>query len=235
MKPEYTLSAQGSLFGHRDVVGFGTNALQVKEIDRNQANVLIKANHYSHVYYAGSYIHLGVFAGSTLMGVLQYGVAMNPASQESVVGNTGPKEYLELNRMWLNDAMPRNSESQAISYSLKFIKRKYPRIKWIQSFADERCGRYGVVYQACSFLYCGEHTSVFWELDGEMYHNSLMTRNPDLTPKAALIQKNKDRAKPHKLRQFRYIFFLKKQHRKYLKLPVLPYPKHPAETVGAAE
>jgi hypothetical protein len=64
---------------------------------------------------------------------------MNPASQASVVKDTEIDEYLELNRMWLSDEAPKNSESKAISYSIKYIKRKYPKIKWIQSFADERC------------------------------------------------------------------------------------------------
>jgi hypothetical protein len=64
---------------------------------------------------------------------------MNPASQKSVVSDTEIDEYLELNRMRLDDKAPKNSESKAVGYSIKYIKRKYPKIKWIQSFADERC------------------------------------------------------------------------------------------------
>ena len=54
---------------------------------------------------------------------------------------------------------------------IKKLKKKYPKIKWIQSFADERCGGFGIVYQACSFSYFGEHNSLFWTLDGVIYHN----------------------------------------------------------------
>ena len=226
--PSFLYSAQGSLWGEREIIGFGSDAFAVKVMDRNEANAIIRANHYSRVTYSGSFIHLGVYAPE-LLGVLQFGAAMNPASQASVVAETAQDEYLELNRMWLHDDLPRNSESKAISYALKFIKRTLPKIAWVQSFADERCGRHGVVYQACNFTYCGEHTSIFWELDGDMYHNSLMTRNPNLTPKARIIQDGKDRAKPHKLRQFRYIYFLKRQYRARLKLGVKTPPKHASE------
>lgn len=216
----------------RNVVGFGGDDFAVRVIDRKLACDMIRANHYSGTIYNGSYIHLGVFASGEMLGVLQFGYAMNPASMASVVADTAKDEYLELNRMWLADALPRNSESRAISFALKFIKRRYPRIAWIQSFADERCQRFGVVYQAANFLYCGEHTATFWQLDGVWYHNSLMTRNPNLTPKAARVQAGRDRATKHRLRQFRYIYFLKPAFRQRLRKPVRPYPKPNASEVS---
>ena len=58
---------------------------------------------------------------------------MNPASCSSVVKNTEMDEYLELNRMWLDDIAPKNSESKAISYSIKYIKSKTPKDKRYKS------------------------------------------------------------------------------------------------------
>ena len=223
---QYIYSEQTSLWGSRDVLGFGSHDFCVKEINRDLANKTIIENHYSHKYYNASYIHLGVFIESDFVGVLQYGYAMNPASAGSVVKDTGLDEYLELNRMWLDDKAPRNSESMAVSYSIKYIRAKYPKIKWIQSFADERCGGWGVVYQACSFSYFGEHTSRFYTLDGVVYHKSLMERNPKLSKSAKHLQDNKDRTTFEELRQFRYIKFLKKGVSKNVKLKQKPYPKH---------
>lgn len=227
----YILAAQDSLFDHADVVGFGFPHFNVKEIERDKANELIVKNHYSGKFYNATYIHLGVFMDGELHGVLQYGYAMNPASQEGVVANTGIKEYLELNRMWLDDACPRNSESMAISFSIKYIKRKYPKIRWIQSFADERCGRFGVVYQAANFGFYGEHTATFWTLDNQVYHNSLMTRDPSLSRAAAILQDGKDRAVSSELRQFRYIYFIHKSAEKDCLLDRCEYPKHYNEAV----
>ena len=155
--------------------------------------------------YNATYLHLGLFYKNKIKGVLQYGYAMNPASCGSVVKGTKQNEYLELNRMWISDDCKKYAESQAISYSIKYIKKKLKTIKWIQSFADERCGGFGIVYQACSFDFFGEHKSDFWELDGEVYHNIQMTVAKDskrYKGGAKYLQENKDRAKKMNLRQF---------------------------------
>lgn len=239
MKKGIMYSKQLSLFGDnkRDIIGYSNGNVYVKEIDRNTANSIIIANHYSHKIYNASYIHLGVYIEDNLVGVLQYGSAMNPASCSSVVKGTEQDNYLELNRMWLDDKAGKNSESQAISCSIKYIKHKYPKVKWIQSFADERCHCYGIVYQACSFDYFGEHTNIFWYLDGVAYHNVNMT----ISPKSArykhnvggakFLQENKERAEKVVLRQFRYIKFLDKSWKDKCTLKQMPYPKYYNETL----
>jgi hypothetical protein len=227
MENKYILSQQISLYGEADCIGFGNNEFYIKEIERQVANDIIVKNHYSKKFYNATYIHLGVYFNDKLMGVLQYGYAMNPASMSSVVESTSIDEYLELNRMWLSDDILINyAESQAISFSVKYIKRKFPKIKWIQSFADERCGGFGIVYQASSFNYYGEHSSIFWTLENEIYHNSLMTRNPKLSKSAAYLQSKKENAVKSELRQFRYIKFINKKWKKKCLLKEMPYPKH---------
>jgi len=225
MTAGYIRSVQPSLFGQPDVVGFGDDAFRVVEISRDLANRVIVENHYSRKFYAASYVHLGVFIDAEMVGVLQFGYAMNPASADSVVAGTAMSEYLELNRMWLDDVAPRNSESRAIACAIRFIRWKLPKIKWIQSFSDERCGLFGTVYQASGFTYHGEHSAIFWTLDGQVYHNSLMTRSPELSKAAAHLIENKDRATSETLRQFRYLKFLKPRFAKGCRHPALPYPK----------
>jgi|TARA_B110000908_G_scaffold133427_1_gene157373 hypothetical protein len=228
----YIYSAQIPMFGHKDIIGYGTDEFCVKEIEKDVANKIIIDNHYSKKVYNATYIHLGVFIKSKLLGVLQYGYAMNPASCGSVVKGTEMNQYLELNRMWLDDMAKKNSESMAISYSIKYIKGKLKTIKWIQSFADERCGGLGIVYQACSFRYYGEHTSSFWELENTMYHNTSMTvskkseRYKNNVGGCRYLQTNKEEATKHDLRQFRYIKFLDKSWVKKCNHKEQPYLKH---------
>lgn len=226
--PSFLYSAQFSLWGAPEIIGFGSDVFAVREMDRVQACEIVRANHYSRTVYSASRVHLGVYAPN-LLGVLQFGPAMNPASMGSVVSETKEDEYCELNRMWLDDSLPRNSESMAVSYALKYLKRKFPRMAWVQSFADERCGRFGVVYQACNFTYCGEHTSIFWEYDGKVYHNSIMTDGRNNGAAATALKENKDKAIAHKLRQFRYIYFLKRGFCDRLRIKVRSYPKHASE------
>lgn len=226
MRKGFIYSKQDSLFGQKDVIGFGEDDFFVKEITKELAKETIIKNHYSKKVYSATYIHLGVFIQNSFIGVLQFGYAMNPASCSSVVDGTKTDEYLELNRMWLSDSAPRNSESKALSYCIKYIKQKYRKIKWIQSFADERCGGFGIVYQAANFDYYGEHSSIFWTLDNEVYHNSLMTRNPKLSKSAAYLQHHKERATSEELRQFRYIYFIDKSWAVKCCLSKKPYIKH---------
>jgi len=228
MEKGYLYNDQMSMFGSREIIGFGSNEFQIREIDRDLAVETIKKNHYSKKVYNATYIHLGVFMNNEFVGVLQYGYAMNPASCGSVVEGTEMDQYLELNRMWLSDEAPRNSESKALSYSFKFIRGKFPKIKWIQSFADERCGGFGIVYQAASFDFYGEHTSKFWELDGETFHNSIKTSEKAGPRGYKLLNdpKNADRVKYQTLRQFRYIKFLDQRWKKRCLLKEQPYLKH---------
>ena len=229
MKKDKIWSDQLTLFGEREIIGFGGDEWHVKEIDRNTANAIIIKEHYSHKIYNATYIHLGVFIDGDLLGVLQYGYAMNPASCGSVVEGTQIDEYLELNRMWLDDKAERNSESKALAYSLRYIRSKFPKIKWIQSFADERCGGFGIVYQAANFYYYGEHTSDFWEWDNEVFHNIQMTVKKGTsryTKRVNELQMNKDSAKKLRLRQFRYIKFIDKRWEKKCLLKKEPYLKH---------
>lgn len=234
MKKQYIYSDQSSLWGDSECLGFGTDDFYVKEINRKLANDLIVKNHYSGKFYNATYIHLGVFVDNEIKGVLQYGYAMNPASCGSVVTGTQKDEYLELNRMWIADNVGEYPESKSISYSIKYIKRKFPKIKWIQSFADERCGGFGIVYQACSFSYFGEHKSDFWELEGVVYHNIQMTVSKESKRyggEARYLQENKESAKRMNLRQFRYIKFLDQREKKKCTLKEQPYPKHYKENV----
>ena len=229
MTKKYIYKNQESLWGESECIGFGTDEFYVKEIDRKLANEIIIKNHYSKKVYNATYIHLGVFYKNNIKGVLQYGYAMNPASCGSVVKGTKKDEYLELNRMWIDDDCKKYAESQAISYSIKYIKKKLKKIKWVQSFADERCGGFGIVYQACSFDYFGEHKSDFWELDGEVYHNIQMTVAKDskrYKGGAKYLQENKERAVKMNLRQFRYIKFIDKREKKNCLLEQKPYLKH---------
>lgn len=215
----------GFIQGKTGLAGFGSRIFAVAQIPRRQACEIIIERHYSRRIVQNSYIHLGVFIDGELVGVLQFGYALNPARADKVVADTKVGDYLELNRMWLDDKAPRNSESRALSFAFKFIRKACPTVAWVQSFADERCGCWGVVYQAANFLYCGHHWTSFYLLDGEVYHELLLTAHKKSGQRGAYLRDNIDRAERKRLRQFRYVIFLKQAWRDRLKLSPLPYPK----------
>lgn len=197
------------------------------ETDRKIVQTVVRGFHYSGTVNVGSAVHLGIYTPG-LVGVLQFGTGQNPGRGGSVVKDTQKGEWMELDRMWLLDAAPRNSESRALSYALTYLRRARPNVAWVQSFADERCGRNGVVYQAANFIYCGSHVSAFYEIDGQMVHSvhfSVKNCHRAKSPKTQWAKANRHRAIKHRFRQFRYVYFLKPSFRKRLLKPVLPYPK----------
>jgi adenine modification enzyme len=224
----YIFSKQSTIEGERDIIGFGDDDFYIKEISKQTSKEIVIKNHYSHKVCndATTHIHLGCFINGELLGVLQYGYAMNPKSMASVVSGTELNEYKELNRMWFDDRAPRNTESRAIAYSIKYIRGKFPKVKWIQSFADERCGLLGIVYQAANFRFYGEHTNIMWEFENEIYHNSHITNN-NRRSKAILESKGfHEKAIKIELRQFRYIYFINQKYVSKCRLKEMPYPKH---------
>lgn len=204
------LSARKFITQGEQVVGYGCDELYVAMIECWLARLIVSAKHYSRRFVNNSYLHLGVFAGrDRLVGVLQFGYAMNPASGRNVVAGTDNRGYMELNRMWIHDSQPRNTESRVISYALRYIRRAFPAVKWIQSFADERCGRAGVVYQAANFDYVGSHISEFYELDGEFYHAIRM--HAGRNGREMELKANAHRAKIYRFNQYRYVYFIDKR------------------------
>lgn len=87
-KKDLIYSDQQSMFGAREIIGFGSDEFSVKEIDRNRANAIIIKNHYSGKITNHTYIHLGVYLKTEMLGVLQIGYAMNPASGGVIVDGT---------------------------------------------------------------------------------------------------------------------------------------------------
>lgn len=219
------------LFGKKTIIGFTDGEVEVSLIPKTQANKIISSGHYSKTVVWSSNLHLGIYWNGRLIGAMQYGPPMNPASACKIIKNTSSKGCLELNRLWMDDQKPSNCASRAISFSVKIIKATRPEVRWIQSFADERCGKLGAVYQACSFVYLGSHKTTFYHLDGEWFHQSMMGRAQYdkrgwwSGPKIARLNANKDKARPFEFNQYRYIKAIKKSAIKDLLVPTYKYPK----------
>ncbi|MDO4378964.1 MAG: hypothetical protein Q4C64_07550 [Erysipelotrichia bacterium] len=154
--------------------------IEVKVIPSKIAVPFIKKHHYSGKVVNNSCLHFGVFLDNKLHGVMQYGPSLDKAKMLNLVKDTGWNEFLELNRMAFDEVLPRNSESRAISQSIKLIKRNAPQIKWIVSFADGcSCGD-GTIYRASNFLLTDIKPNYNLVLlpSGEKIHKMTLESNP---------------------------------------------------------
>ncbi|WP_187399198.1 hypothetical protein [Bradyrhizobium paxllaeri] len=90
-----------------------------------------------------------------LEGAMTFGPSMDKSNILRLVRDTAWNGFLELNRLAFLEALPRNSESRALSIALRMIKKHYPHIEWVISFADGcQCGD-GTIYRAAGFVLIG--------------------------------------------------------------------------------
>ena len=122
--------------------------LRIATLGARHAAQLVVAKHYLHRRPPISHA-FGVYRHGDLMGAVTYGT---PASRHLQMGAcpSDPSLVIELNRLWLDDSLPRNSESWFVSRTLKMLP---PRI--VVSYADPLHGHVGYIYRALNFHYAG--------------------------------------------------------------------------------
>jgi hypothetical protein len=122
--------------------------LRVGPIPISTARAIAEAHHYMHRKPMASHAY-GIFEDGAPVGIVTFGT---PASRHLQMGAcpTDPSAVIELNRLWVDDRMPRNTESWFVSRALRMLP---PRI--VVSYADTAHGHMGYVYRALSFDYAG--------------------------------------------------------------------------------
>lgn len=210
----------------------------VKPIKSSIANEFVKKHHYSGKVVQNSQLHFGCFLNGVLGGVMSFGPSTDKRIIQTLVKNTGWNDFIELNRMAFCDLLPRNSESRCISVAMKLIKKNYPHIKWIVSFADGcQCGD-GTIYRASGFLLTGinKNKTIFRMPDGSTIARlsldlqlSTVKQKYDkmcgLDPKGHYNRNDYVRGGARTLdgNMLRYIYFIDKSKEKDLTVPVLPF------------
>lgn len=193
----------------------------VKVIPSTIANDFIKKHHYSGKVVPNSQLHFGAFLNDQLHGVMSFGPSTDKNKIIPLVKNTGWNEFIELNRMAFDDALPRNSESRCISIALKLIKKNAPHIKWVISFADGcQCGD-GTIYRASGFKLTGikENTGMRIDDKGNVYSQvTFSAHKPNEMYKFKQMKKLKGF-------QLRYIYFIDKNKEKDLSIPIISFNK----------
>ena len=153
--------------------------LILKPIESKHANMFIKKHHYSGKVVNNSVLHFGVFYNDILSGVMSFGSPLDKRKVLPLVKDTKWNEMFELNRMAFIDSLPKNSESRCISVAMRIIKKTYPHIKWILSFADgTQCGD-GTIYRASGFnlvLIKENHNTV--RFGDSIIHKMTLESNP---------------------------------------------------------
>lgn len=194
--------------------------IEVKPISSSDARKIVRAVHYSGKVVQNSQVHFGVFLDGKCGGAMQYGPSLDQRKMLGLVKGTKMGEFIELNRMAFADWLPRNSESRAISVSLRLLRKTYPHLKWVVSFADgTQCGD-GTIYRASGFILTQVKPNSSIRVDPKT--GELLQRMTAVTSgRGHLFSK----MKPLPGFMMRYIYFLHPKERENLTVPVLPFSK----------
>jgi len=122
--------------------------LSVVPLDARSAAALVVEHHYLHRRPPISHA-FGLHEHGRLAGAITFGT---PASRHMQVGALPdePGAVVELNRLWVSNEMPRNTESWFVSRALRAMPARV-----VLSYADTAQGHLGYVYRACNFWYAG--------------------------------------------------------------------------------
>lgn len=219
--------------------------IRVEPISPADANALVRRVHYSGKIAPNSHLHLGVFLNGMLEGAMQFGPSMDKKKIIPLVSGTGWNGFLELNRMAFGPALPRNSESRAIAVAMRMIRKAYPHVEWIVSFADAtQCGD-GTIYRASGFVLTGLKKNVtLWDIGGQIVadmsvkhsaagqdvrrkviSNMTVTKGKHILENGAASMKvfRDAGGAPLPGFQLRYIYFLNPAARARLTVPEIPF------------
>ena len=200
--------------------------IKVAPISAKDAASVVKRIHYSGSTAATSSLHLGVFLNGRLEGAMQFGSPIDKRKVLPLVEDTPWNGFLELNRMAFSENLPRNSESRALAVAFRLIKKHYPHIQWVLSFADgAQCGD-GTIYRASGFHLTGirQNKTILKLPNGKVVTDLTLNVNPQKMGGNA-SQWKKRGAKPLAGFQLRYIYFLDPTAKERLTVPILPFTR----------
>lgn len=207
-----------------------TPSLHFRLVDLQEVSAFVKTNHYSGNHPLVDYC-FGAYYDDALMGVCMFGhVGGNPDVACILKGHDNPLEYRELSRLVFYDDVPKNSESQFVSWCIRWLKNNTELLGLI-SFADPVQGHRGTIYQASNWVYTGlqrqDRDRMF--VDGVEHHPKRLYNmyGTSSVPKLQAILKAKKKKLTFAEREpkHRYVYVLRPELRPLLKFEAKEYPK----------
>jgi len=128
--------------------------LVIKPVNKITASECYKKYHYFGGKGFLSSFSYGVYFNNLIEGAISYGIPNAPCINGLFTEET-QQYWLELTRLALSDKLPKNSESRVISITNKMVKREYPKLKGIITYADTEYGHTGTIYRASNYIYVG--------------------------------------------------------------------------------
>lgn len=200
---------------------------EIKQISYQEAMDIVVTRHYLRRKCPVSYAFgLVDKRDRRIVGVVTYGVSPSSTLLKGICGPEEAHNVYELNRLWVEDAVPKNGESFLVASSMKLLDREI-----IVSFADTSQGHVGYIYQAANFIYTGLSAKFKDPKVVGLENQHHATYANGLTNQQVIDKFGADRVSfVERPRKHRYIYFncgskRKKELTKKLRYKVIEYPK----------
>lgn len=170
----------------------------------------------------------GLYFDDILAGVVSYNLPTRNTCA-CVFGVEHAHKVWHMGRLALHEDAPKNSESRLIGLSLRAIEETRPDVWAVLTYSDLSQGHIGTIYQATNALYTGiggKGETRYIDSDGKLRSDYLSGRRVSAARAESLGWTSPGKS-PGK---HRYLYILgdrreRRERRKLLRLPVLPYPK----------
>lgn len=196
--------------------------------DHATAKHAVRRWHYSGALPVGKLVRFGVWEDKKFIGAVVFGDGVS-AHKGNMFG-VANLECTELVRVALSQHLA--ATSQIIAVAVRLIKKHFPILRVIISYADMNERHIGTLYQAAGWTYVKEVQSVPKILfNGRLVSNRALTGTSFFMPASPKVIKAKQELKDGTLirvpRQpkHKYAFPLDREMRKLLMLMSKPYPK----------
>jgi len=176
--------------------------------------------HYSQRMPKSKLVKFGVWENNKFIGVVIFGSGATPDLVNPY--NLKPNQGCELVRIALTKHI--TPVSKIMSFTLKKLKKEYPNLRIVISFADPSEGHHGGVYQATNWVYNGKTTGYWGYIDknGKEWHPRNVWVNKKGTSKVIHASQCE---KVYKEGKHRYLYPLDDEMKKQIMFLKKPYPK----------
>jgi len=204
-------TAELPLFQGDDGGAIPTSPLQLlfRQITSNTSNMVAVENHYAHRAVSVSWA-FGAYFNNVLLGIISFGKPASPHLCKGICGKENSNRVYELNRLWMSDKCPKNSESRFIGWALRQLKKINPPLILV-SYADTNQNHSGGVYRATNWIYTGLSDK---RKCGDISLPGLHSRHAKNLAGAIRIERS---------RKHRFVYFCNSHDSTLLKWKVLPY------------
>ena len=208
---------------------------KIKRIKKQECKDWFLNKHYAKRLPSISFA-FGLYINDSLEGVCSFGRPMSHTLIKGAFNGLFEHCFLELNRLVVNEGLPKNTLSFFVSQCLKQL----PKPNALVSYADTSQNHHGYIYQATNWIYTGlSNKFTDYAVKGleHLHHASISDsvgrydKNKNIDKHRLLKAKYGDKLYlKERPRKHRYFYFLgnksdKKKMLKNLSYKIKPYPK----------